>query len=302
MLKADRDGMPQAHQELCQPPFSEYDDPAYSLPPGACDTHAHVVSSSARYPFVNERSYTPPPAPEKEYIRMLDGTGMSRGVLVQISVYGTDNRYMLSVLRKHPVRLRGVAVVDADIADAELATMHKQGVRGVRLNVLFGGGVGLEALEELAAKVAQFGWHLQLLLDARDLPELLPRLTRLPVPVVIDHMGHLPAELGTEHPGFQALLTLIGEHKTWVKLSGAYRIDAKSPEYPAAARFAESLMAAAPERMLYGGDWPHVAVPYAMPNTGHLRNLLGEWIEDEKLRRKVLVDNPALLYGFETTT
>src|SRR5674476_709553 len=191
MPKVDRGELSQAHEQLCQPPFSEYDDATYSLPPGACDTHAHVVSSSASYSFVNERSYTPPPAPEQEYIRMLGGTGMSRGVLVQISVYGTDNRYMLSVLRKHPVRLRGVAVVDSNIDDAELSTMHKQGVRGVRLNVLFGGGIGFDALETIAAKVAQFGWHLQLLLDARDLPELLPRLTRLPVPVVIDHMGHM---------------------------------------------------------------------------------------------------------------
>jgi predicted TIM-barrel fold metal-dependent hydrolase len=289
---------PPVNHARCPAPFPDYDSATFAIPHGACDCHAHVVSADERYPLVDNRSYTPPPAPEEDYLAMLDGTGMDRGVLIQISVYGTDNRYMLDVLSRHPRRLRGIVVVDADIAEQELLRLHALGVRGIRLNVLFGGGIGMAALERLADKIAPLGWHVQLLLDARHLPELLPRITKLAAPVVVDHMGHMPAELGVEHPGFQALLSLVRDHGGWAKLSGAYRIDAEQPAYPHAARFAEALIAAAPQQLVYGSDWPHVAVPHAMPNTGRMRNLIGEWIDDDALRRLILVDNPARLYGF----
>ncbi|MGH3322629.1 MAG: amidohydrolase family protein [Streptosporangiaceae bacterium] len=289
---------PDSRTDLCRAPFPDFDAAVFDVPDGACDTHAHVVSADAAYPLVPGRSYTPPPAPERAYLEMLDGTGMSRGVLIQVSVYGTDNRYMLEVLSRHPDRLRGVAVVDADVDEETLARMDALGVRGVRLNVLFGGGVGLDAMEPLAAKVSDLGWHLQLLLDARELPALAPRIARLPVPVVIDHMGHFPAELGAGHPGFKALLSLVREHDAWVKISGAYRIDPSDPQYPSARRLALELLGAAPRRVLYGSDWPHVAAPYAMPNTGRMRNLVGEWVTDATLLHQVLVDNPERLYGF----
>ncbi|PRZ42220.1 putative TIM-barrel fold metal-dependent hydrolase [Antricoccus suffuscus] len=248
--------------------------------------------------MVADRSYTPPPATEADYLAMLDATGMGRGVLVQISVNGTDNSYMLTALRHNSDRLRGVAVVDPSIGASELADLHAAGVRGTRLNVLFGGGVGFDGMETLAAKVAPLGWHLQLLVDARQLPELMPRLTKLPVPVVIDHMGHMPADLGVDHPAFVSLLTLVRDHGGWVKLSGAYRIDPQAPTYPAASAFAAALVAAAPTRCVYGSDWPHVAPPYAMPDTGWMRNLIGDWIPDPEVRHLVLVDNPARLYDF----
>jgi predicted TIM-barrel fold metal-dependent hydrolase len=282
----------------CPAPDPYVEPAGFEVPAGACDTHAHVVSDDPSYPMVPGRSYTPPPASEAAYLRMLDATGMSRGVLVQISVYGTDNRYLLETLARHRERLRGVAVVEADVEDAVLLRMHETGIRGLRLNVLFGGGVGMDALETLAGKVHDLGWHLQLLLDARELPALLPRLTRLPVPVVVDHLGHLPAELGPGHAGVQALVSLLRDHGGWVKLSGAYRIDAGEPAYPAARRIAETVLDAAPERVVYGSDWPHVAPPHGLPNTGRMRNLVGEWIPDPALRRAVLVDNPARLYGF----
>lgn len=283
---------------LCPAPYADHEPAAFDLPEGACDTHAHVVSGDPGHRLVSDRSYTPPAAPEEDYLRMLEDTGMSRGVLVQISVYGTDNRYMLEVLGRHPDRLRGIAVLDPSVSSDTLVAMHDAGVRGLRINVLFGGGVGWQAMEELAAKIADLGWHLELLLDVRQLPDLLPRVTRLPVPVVVDHLGHMPAELGPRHPGFQALLTLLTHHEAWVKLSGAYRIDAQAPEYPAARVLAEGVLQAAPDRVVYGSDWPHVAVPYEMPNTGRLRNLLASWIPEGDLRRRVLVDNPAELYGF----
>lgn len=271
----------------------------FAVPAGSCDAHAHVVDPGAGYPLVDERRYTPPPASEGDYLRMLDLTGMSRGVLVQISVYGTDNRHLLHVLERHPGRLRGVAVVDTDVPEDLLTTMHAAGVRGARLNVLFGGGVGLEESERLADRVAEYGWHLEILLDVRDLPDLAPRLKRLRVPLVIDHMGHTDATRGPDQPGFRALLDLLDTDRTWVKLSGAYRIDPRGPDYPHAATLAHALVQRAPHRLLYGSDWPHVAVPYAMPDTGHLRNLLARWLDDERQLSQVLVDNPASLYGFD---
>lgn len=283
---------------VCAGPYPDYDPTTFDLPAGACDTHAHVVSSDPRHPLVGNRSYTPPPAPEGDYLQMLAATGMSRGVLIQISVYGTDNRYLLEVLCRHPDKLRGVAVVDPSVEPDTLLDMHRAGVRGLRINVLFGGGIGFTGMEVLADKIAHLGWHLQLLLDVRDLPRLMPRIIQLPVPVVIDHLGHMPAELGPTHPGFRALLELLRIHGGWVKMSGAYRIDRSFPRYPAARVLAEAVLEAAPDRVVYGSDWPHVAVPGHMPNTGHLRNLLAEWVPDPDLRRQVLVDNAAQLYGF----
>jgi 2-pyrone-4,6-dicarboxylate lactonase len=278
------------------PPFDEVDAPSFDIPADACDCHAHVISESG-YPFTPSRSYTPYPAPEVKYLQMLERTGMSRGVLVQVSVYGTDNRYMLSVVRKHPQRLRAVAVVAPDISDRELEQMHADGVRGVRLNVLFGGGVGFDVMETLAHRIAPLGWHMQFLLDATNLEDLMPRMQKLPCPAVIDHMGHMSTRLGVGHRGFQALLHLVREHDFWVKLSGAYRISDDFDRFADTLPFARALVEAAPERMLWGSDWPHVTVT-RMPNTGRLRNLFAEWVDDPALRQQILVSNPARLYDF----
>ena len=216
----------------CLAPSSEVEPAAFEMPAGACDTHAHVIAASAAYPMAPSRSYTPPPAPEEKYLAMLDATGCSRGVIVQISVYGTDNGYLLEVLRRNPDRLRGIAVVTPDVTDQELEAMHAAGVRGLRINVLFpGAGLSFEAMETLARRIAPMGWHMQFLVDGRDLPGLLPRMRKLPCPGVIDHMGHMPAALGFQHPGFQAVRELVANHGWWTKLSGAYRISDDFDEF-----------------------------------------------------------------------
>ncbi|MCC4104743.1 amidohydrolase family protein [Serratia ureilytica] len=282
----------------CLAPLDSVEPAMFDVPTGACDTHAHVVAAEPGYPMVEERSYTPPPAPENKYLAMLAATGMSRGVLVQISVYGSDNRYMLDVLRRNPGTLRGVAVVTADISDHELQEMHAAGVRGLRINVLFGGGTGFDAMEKLAARIAPLGWHLQFLMDMRQLPKLMPRMKKLPCPCVVDHMGHMPVSLGLDHPGYQALMQLVTDHGWWVKLSGTYRIsDSWQDDYSDVTPLAQQLITAAPDRMLWGSDWPHVSLP-RMPDTGRLRNLLAVWAPDNKIRKQILVDNPACLYDF----
>jgi predicted TIM-barrel fold metal-dependent hydrolase len=286
----------------CLAPSIAVEPAAFPMPAGACDTHCHVISTSDAYPMAATRSYTPPPAPGEKYLRMLDATGCSRGVLVQISVYGTDNRYMLEVLNANPDRLRGVAVVTPEVTDRELEAMHAVGVRGLRINVLFpGAGLSFDAMEVLARRIAPLGWHMQFLVDGRELPGLLPRMRQLPCPGVIDHMGHLPAALGFQHPGFQAVRELVAHHGWWAKLSGAYRIGHVPDDFPEVVPIAQGLIDAAPDRMVWGSDWPHVAMT-RMPDTGHLRNLLKTWAPDPATRNRILVDNPARLYGFPTVS
>lgn len=283
---------------FCLPPLPDIDPPSFVMPDGAVDTHAHVVSADPAFPMVATRSYTPHPAPEAQYLAMLDAVGASRGVLVQISVYGTDNRYMLEVLRRHPQRLRGVAVASTDITDRALEDMHAAGVRGLRLNVLFGGGVDFSAMETLAHRIKAFGWHMQFLMDVRTLPELMPRMTKLPVTGIVDHIGHAPVDGGLDSPGFVALRQLVRDHGYWVKLSGAYRISTQFPDFDDTVPFAQTLLDDAPDQMVWGSDWPHVALTQ-MPNTGKLRNLLAKWAPDEALRHKILVSNPHRFYGFD---
>ncbi|WP_454725570.1 MULTISPECIES: amidohydrolase family protein [Cupriavidus] len=289
---------PEGGAPVCLAPFPNVEPATFDIPFGACDTHAHVVAADlGAYPLVSCRTYTPPAAPEQAYLAMLLATGMTRGVLVQISVYGTDNRYLLEVLKRHPDRLRGVGVVAPDVTDRELENMHAAGVRGLRINVLFGGGIGFDAMETLAHRIAGLGWHMQFLLDARQLPELLPRMRKLPVPGVIDHMGHMPVASGIGSPGFQALLRLVRDHGWWAKLSGAYRISDQFDRFDDVVPWARQLIQAAPDRMLWGSDWPHVHIP-RMVNAGRLRNQLALWAPDAETRQRILVANPQRLYDF----
>lgn len=282
----------------CPPPDPRPRRPSLRVPKGACDCHAHVIGDGVRHPFVAARSYTPPEATEASYLAMHDALGVERGVLVQVSVHGTDNRLLAQTLKRHRSRLRGVAVVAPDVADAELEALVEAGVRGLRLNVVFGGGVGFDALETLAARAAPLGLHLELLLDVRALPPLVPRLLRLEVPFAIDHMGLMPAAETTAHPGFQALLGLLRDARAWVKLSGSDRTSSTGGAYDDTVPFAHALVERAPERLVWGSDWPHVALPGRMPNDGDLLDLLGRWVPDERTRNAILVDNPQRLYGF----
>jgi predicted TIM-barrel fold metal-dependent hydrolase len=281
---------------LCPGPAPNPHGPTrYAVPAGAVDTHAHVIGLPPAYPFVDERAYTPPAAPPSAYLAMLDSTGMTHGVLIQVSVHGSDNRLLLETLRSNRQRLRGIAVAPLGLSDKAYRDMKETGVVGLRLNVLFGGGIGLERLEDYGA----LGWHLQFLMGTRHLPPSAARLGKLPVPFVVDHMGHPSAADGIGEPGFQTLVSLVRDGG-WVKLSGAFRVTAEGPAYRDTIPLARALHAAAPDRCVWGSDWPHVATwpPKPMPNVGDLLDVLADWVPDEAARRRVLVDNPARLYGF----
>jgi len=273
--------------------------PHITVAPGATDCHAHILGPLRRHGFVADRSYTPPEALLSDYRRLLAVLGVTRAVLVQPSVYGTDNRAMLAAMAEAGADFRGVAVVDADVAEGELAVLHAAGVRGVRVNILFRGGVGLDALDGLADRIKDLGWHIQLLIDVSDCADFWRVADRLPVDLVFDHMGHLPAAKGVGDPGFQALLALIREGRAWAKLSGPTRLSAgDGPPWRDVVPFARALVAANPDRLVWGTDWPHVATWGAMPNDGDLLDVLADWVPDAVLRQRILVDNPARLYGF----
>ena len=234
------------------------------------------------------------------YLDMLNTIGLCRTVMVQPSVYGTDNAATLDAVEeigRH--RARAVVVVDDGFGAAELAALAARGARGVRFNAVSGNGAPLAQLERLAARIAPLGWHVQLYTHPDALPELEPALRRLPVPAVLDHMGGVKAAAGgVEHPGFRALLRLLEGGRAWVKLSG-YRSSA-GPPYADVAPMARALLSAAPDRCVWGTDWPHPSLhdPAEVPDDGELLDALGAWAPDGAVRRAVLVDNPARLYGF----
>ena len=287
-----------ASAPACPGPFAEMTRPTWKVPAGACDTHAHVIGDGVKYPFVANRSYTAPEANEQQYIAMLDGIGCDRGVLVQVSIHGTDNSLMVEALKHHPKRLRGIAVCNADVPDKELKALHDAGVRGLRINVAVGGGVGFDAMERLAERIEPMGWHLQFLITPERLMEAAPRLGKMKLPVVIDHIAYIPHQEGTKHPAFKTLLGLVKDGNTWVKLSGAYRATDDLLNYANTLDMPRALIAANAGRMVWGSDWPHVHFGKPMMKTGPLLELLGKWAPDEKVRHKILVDNPAKLYGF----
>jgi len=272
--------------------------PRLAIPAGSADCHAHIFGPQDRYPYTPNRSYTPPEASIEAYRRMLGALGFERAVIVQPSVYGTDNRCTRDAVVASGGKWRGIAVVEPGVTDSLLAELHAAGFRGVRINLLFKGGLQLDALERIARSIQPLGWHLQLLLDGRDLPDLAGRLGRLPVDFVVDHMGHMPASLGTGHAGFQTLLQLLRGGRCWVKLSGAYRISAKPQPYDDAVPFARALVETAPDKLVFGTDWPHPSISVPMPQDASLLDLLPAWAPDEATRRRILVENPARLYDF----
>ncbi|MGG4605050.1 amidohydrolase family protein [Paenalcaligenes sp. Me131] len=284
----------------CPAPLPVSTPPSITLPEGACDCHFHIIGDSSVHPFTAHRSYTPPLATLESYKALQHTLGLSRGVIVQPSVYGYDNSVLLEALKEGGDNYRGVVVISQQTSDEELWRMHALGVRGVRINLLYKSGVEVSDVTSLAYRIAPLGWHLQLLVDISEFADLYDTLAYLPVEVVIDHMGHMPASIGTAHHGFQALLRLLQENKVWVKLSGPYRFtNQDATPYQDVAPYATALIEANASRMLWATDWPHVCIRVPMPNDTTLLEDFFSWANhDEKIIHQILVDNPARLYGF----
>ena len=287
---------------LCAAPDAHPRSPRLPTPAHACDCHAHICGPLGGLPYDAGRIYTPPDALLPNYRAMLATLGIQRAVLVQPSVYGTDNRVLLQALREGGPSLRGVAVVSPNISDAELQTLHQAGVRGLRFNCVDRregrNTVPVAEIAALSERIKPLGWHVEFLLQVDAAPDLQV-CNDLPVDVVFGHLGYVHAERGgKEDAGFKALLKLMERGRCWVKLTGPYRISGGDLPYADVAPMARALAAAAPDRLLWGSDWPHVLVRKAMPNDGALLDLLADWVPDDSLRQRILVDNPAQLYGF----
>ena len=281
----------------CLPP-RDVSRPKVPPPPDACDTHAHVFGPAARFPYADDRSYTPPDAPLEKYLDMLDTIGFARGVLVQGSAHGRDNSAMLDALsatagpfaRCRGGRQRHLAGCLARMESASASEACGSTIFSATGSCTTAAACRCQRRKALAPVMAELGWHLQLWIDVKDLPETIPVLKSLGLPVVIDHMGRTDARAGTGTAGFQSLLRAVGDGWCWAKLSGAHRLSRAAPDYPDARPFHEALVRANPERLVWGGDWPHPRVEGEMPDAGHLFELFQMWTPDQAIQQRILVD------------
>lgn len=270
--------------------------PRLTAPQGACDTHMHFYN--AAFPSAPTALMTPPDAVVDDYRALQKRLGLERVVIVQPSTYGLDNSCQLAALKAIGANARGVMVVDASTPDAELERLTRLGVRGARFHMLAGGVVPWEMLEEVAARVHNFGWHIQLQMNGRDFPLREAVLKRLPGMLVVDHLGRFMDPVATDDPAFKALLRLLETGRCWVKLSGPYESSVSgAPDWADVAPEARALAKAAPERMLWASNWPHPGRKNP-PDEADLLDLLLDWVDDETVRNRILAANPAELYGF----
>jgi predicted TIM-barrel fold metal-dependent hydrolase len=286
----------------CLPPDPNPVKPAQQLPAGACDAHCHVFGPASVFPYADDRSYTPPDAPVENLRALHAHLGISRAVIVHASCHGTDNTVTLAAIAASNGAYRGVANVHPGITDNELAELHAGGIRGIRFNFVkhLGGVPDISVIETMVKRIAPMGWHIVLHLDAENILEHQDLLHKISVPFIIDHMGRVKAELGLEQRPFQLLLQLMRENPlAWVKICGAERVSAGKRPFLDAVPFAQALIATAPERLLWGTDWPHPNISRDMPNDGELVDLFYRFTQDPAIQKQILVDNPAQLYGFE---
>ena len=282
------------------PPDPDTRNPVYQAPAGACDSHCHVFGPGDVFPYAASRKYTPPDAPKESLRALHDILGIERAVIVQASCHGTDNSAMLDAIAASDGRCRGVCNADESFKEEYFAELHAGGIRGVRFNFVkhLGGAPDLERMRAIISKVQHLPWHVELHFDAKDLLEYETVLDEIPLPVVIDHMGRTPVAEGVDQAPFKALLSKLGSsEKFWVKVSGAERISAAGPPFVDAVPFARACIEAAPDRVIWGTDWPHPNVKI-MPNDGDLADLVPQMAPTAELQQRLLVDNPARLFGF----
>ena len=286
----------------------------FDVPEGACDCHTHIHADPEKFPFYSGRVYTPEPASPEEMSALHKALHIERVVIVTPSVYGPDNSATLFGIMARGATARGVAVIDDKISEADLDTMQKAGFRGIRLNLATGGvndpNVGKARFSAAVDRMKSRGWHVQLYTTLPMISAIKELVMASPVPTVFDHFGGADAVLGVEQPGFADLLELVKSGKAYVKLSGAYRASKLAPDYSDTAPLAKALIAANADRIVWGTDWPHPnsvtppgkqitdVTPLFQIDDGRLFNQLPVWAPDAATRKRILVDNPARLYGF----
>jgi len=284
----------------------------FDVPAGACDCHTHIHADPAKFPFFPGRVYTPELASPAEMAALHKALHVERVVIVTPSVYGADNSATQFGMMARGATARGVAVIDDETSESDLDAMQKAGFRGIRLNLATGGvsdpGIGRARFQAAVERMKARGWHVQLFTSLAMISAIKDLVATSPVPVVFDHFGGARAAAGVDQPGFADLLELARSGKAYVKISGAYRASKLAPDYPDAAPLARALIVANADRIVWGTDWPHPdsvtgrkntdVTPLLQIDDGRLLNQLPVWAPDAATRKKILVDNPARLYGF----
>lgn len=285
----------------------------FDVPAGACDCHTHVFGDPQSFPFASGRTYTPEPASVAEMRALHRALHTERVVIVQPSVYGTDNACTLDGVKQQGGVARGIAVIDEKTPEAILDEMDRAGIRGIRINMETAGqsdpALARQRLAAAVERIKARQWHIQIYTRLSVIEGIKDQVMAAPMPVVFDHFGGAEAALGIHQPGFDTLLNLVRSGQAYVKISAPYRSSTQAPDYPEVAPLAKALIAANPQRMLWGSDWPHPAPePLGHPATdiaplwqiddGRVLNQLAVWAPNPTLRKTILVDNPAKLYGF----
>ncbi len=281
------------------PPSTELRAPKRPLPAGTIDCHAHIFDRFQRYPLAAERRYTPPPCTREAWLALHDSLGVARGVQVHGTPYGFDNSITLDFLREHPGRFLGIAAINPRIGNAELERLSASGFRGARLMDQFPTGATTAMLEEIAKRIAPFGWHIEInVASSSDWVALEPRLRKCPVPLVFDHLGRVRGSEGVESPGFAVIRRLLTERNDcWVKLSSWYRLS-DAPYFEDMRPLVQALLDARPDRCVWGTNWPHPGLTERMPNDADLVDQLDSWLPNDSVRDGLYAANAAKLYRF----
>lgn len=288
----------------CQPPIRDTKKPTILLPSNSCDTHVHIFDSK-KYLYQSKRGYTPHDCTSDDLMRMHHQIGISRSVLIQASVHGTNNQAVLDRCKIDPVNNRCVISIDKNIKESDIEYFHNIGARGIRINLVDKGGMPFQAIEEvfeISKMISNFGWHIEFLIhiDDDDI-KLRNILENTNVPIVVGHFGYMNAAKGLAEKNFQEFLSLLEDGQCWVKLTGPYRISNEpSTPYSDVLPFAKKIIATAPSRTLWGSDWPHVMIRDIMPDDSELTNLISQWMPSKELQELILVKNPEILYGFSS--
>lgn len=274
--------------------------PVYAMPPGACDTHVHVFGPQAEFPFSDQRSYTPEDCTCEDLMQLHATLGIDRAVIVHGGAHGTDNSATLAALDRHPEKIRGVAVIPSGLPRSELEDMNRRGMRGCRMSTVVSGGASFAHLAGLAEETFELGWHLVLHFNkATELVEVAPQLKQIQNPFVLDHLARISATEGVDSEPFLTLLRLFDTDRCWIKLASLYRLSSESYPHRDMLPMIQKVVELRPDRILWGSNWPHPICPVPMPDDGDLVDLIPLWLPDRRTRQLALVDNPALLYGFD---
>ncbi|MGD9769373.1 MAG: amidohydrolase [Pseudolabrys sp.] len=284
---------------VCLPPLDHPSSPSLALPPGSCDAHFHVFGPRAVFPFSPERTFTPQDAPKERLFALHRMLGFERGVFVQSACHGSDHAVLLDLLAAGAGRYRGVALLTPQTADAEIAEMHAAGVCGARFHFFshLGAPTPYDEIRAVIDRIAPLGWHVAIHVGGQGVLEQYDFIASIRAPVVIDHIGRIDVREGLNGNAFTALRRLLDRGNVWVKLSGTDRITREAYPYRDAVPFARALAEHAPERVVWGSDWPHPNHT-AVPDDGALVDLIAAIAPDDAIRRRMLVDNPAALFGF----